>query len=166
MKTVCALLLLGAGVFAPAQTGAYDKDAVNARLLLEEGQQRLKQGNPGMAEVTFETLLAVYPESSLVDQAREGLRAAEELEEQAPTVRSIRFLNFKKVKPQEVVERLRVREARLAVEMPCDDRCIDEAESIVSELVAEKTHAKGHVRAEMRTISTRSVEITFRLTKG
>jgi len=166
MKTVCTLLLLGAAALAPAQNNLDDRDATNARLLLEEGQERLKLGNPGMARVTFETLLAVYPESNLVSQAKEGIRAAEELEAQAPTVKSIRFLNFKKVKPTEVVERLRVREARLAVERPCDERCVEEAENIVSELVSEKGHAKTHVRAELRTVSSWEIEVTFKLVKS
>jgi hypothetical protein len=166
MKLLCILLFVGAAALAPAQNGSEDRDAANARLLFEEGQQRLKLGNPGMAKVTFETLVAVYPESSFVSQAKEGIRTADEMEEQLPTVKSIRFLNFKKVKPQEVVERLRVREARLEVERPCDDRCIVEAQSIVNELLAEKGHAKARVHAEMRTVSPWSIEITFKLRKS
>src|ERR1700687_3635303 len=118
MKTLCCLLLLGAAALAPAQNTHEERDAANARQLLDEGLDRLRSGNPGMARVTFETLVAVYPESSLVDQAKDGSRAAEEQEGQAPVVSSIRYLGFKKVKFQEIVQRLRDREARLDLEQP------------------------------------------------
>ena len=166
MKTLCTLLLLGAvALVAPAQNSP-DRDATNARLLLEEGQQRLMLGQAGMARVTFETLLAVYPESNFVSQAKEGLRTAEELDEQAPTVKAIHFLNFKKVKPREIVDRLRDREARLAIEQPCDERCVQEAQSIVSEMMTERGRAKMRVIAEMRTVSAWAIEITFKLVKA
>jgi hypothetical protein len=165
MKTVCMMLLLGAAAMTPAQT-VEERDLTNARLLFEEGQQRLMLGQSGMAKVTFETLLAVYPESKLVSQAKEGIRTAEELEAQAPTVTSIRFVNFKKVKAQDIATRLRDREARLALDQPCDARCVDEAQNIVSELVVEKGHLKSRVLAEMRTVSAWAIEITFRLKKS
>jgi hypothetical protein len=166
MKILCLLFILGAAAIAPAQNAAADRDATNARLLFEEGQQRLKLGNAGMAKVTFETLIAVYPESSLVPQAKEGVRAAEVQEEQLPLVKSIHFLNFRKVKAQEIVERLRDREARLSVESPCDDRCIVEAENIVNEMLAEKGRTRSRVRAELRTVSAWAIEITFKLVKS
>ncbi|HYW48542.1 MAG TPA: POTRA domain-containing protein [Bryobacteraceae bacterium] len=162
MKTLCCLLLLGAAGLFAAQNGSDDRDA---QLLLQEGQERLKAGSPGTAKVTFETLIAVYPDSGLVDLAKDGIRAAEEQEEPAPIVRSIRFQGFKKVKAEEITRRLQVREARLALESPCDERCMDEAQTILSELLSEKGALKGSVRAETRAISPRSIEITFAVVK-
>ena len=163
---LCCLLLLGAAALAPAQNLNDERDAANARQLLEEGLDRLRSGNPGMARVTFETLVAVYPESSLVDQAKDGIRAAEEQEGQAPIVSSIRYLGFKKVKFKEIVQRLRDREARLDLEQPCDERCIDEAQSILAEFLTERGYPKSRVRTELHTVSARSIEITFTLVKG
>jgi len=162
MKTLCCLLLLGAAGLFAAQNGSDDRDA---QLLLQEGQERLKAGSPGTAKVTFETLIAVYPESSLVDRAKDGIRAAERQEEPAPIVRSIRFQNFKKVKAEEVTHRLQVREARLALESPCDGRCMEEAQTVISELLSEKGALKGTLRTETRAIPPRSIEITFSVVK-
>jgi hypothetical protein len=75
MKRFLPLALLLAAPW-PAPAADENRDATNARQLFEEGRERLRAGRAGPAKVTFETLIAVYPESSLVVEARQGIRAA------------------------------------------------------------------------------------------
>ncbi len=144
---------------------AASQDNANARQLFEEAQEHLKAGQAGMAKVSFETLIAVYPESSLVWQAREGLRLAEEQEPKRPVVRSIRFEHFHRLKVEEVLDRLKLREVPLAVENPFDFRSVDEARNAIRELLAEKGVTGHNVRADTREVAPNSIAITFRLVK-
>ena len=100
------LLFFGVSSVLLGQSAGFD----DAKALFAEGQDRLKLGQPGMAKVTFETLIAVYPECSLVDRAKEAIREAEEQEPKAPVVRALRFENFKKAMIDRILDRLKERE--------------------------------------------------------
>src|SRR5579863_9944177 len=58
------------------------QNAIDAVLLYEDGQARLRSGRYGTASVAFQTLIAVYPESPLVPRAVEAKAAAERLEQE------------------------------------------------------------------------------------
>ena len=169
MHQLLTVLLLGTASLAMAQAGGQlaveDKDAADARQLFDEAQDRLRSGKAGMAKVSFETLIAVYPESGLVERAKEGIRSAEQREPKPPIVTSIQFEKFRKVKVREIVQRLKDREAELRVEEPCDTRCIEEARDIVSELLAEKGLANPRLRVDTRTVPPRSMGVAFTLVR-
>ncbi len=161
MQTFRILLWFGAAAAALAQTADFN----DAKALFEEGQQRLKVGQAGMAKVTFETLIAVYPESSLVSRAREEIKVAEEQEPKPPMVRALRFENFKKVKVEKILQRLKEREVGLGVETPFDPREVEDARKVLEQLVTEEGVEGRSVLVSVRELSARGVAVTFRLVK-
>ena len=165
-KTSCMpkfriLLFFGVSSVLLAQSAGLD----DARALFAEGQDRLKAGQPGMAKVTFETLIAVYPECSLVDRAKEAIREAEEQEPKAPVVRALRFENFKKAMIDRILDRLKEREVALAVETPLDPRELEDARKVIEQLLAEDGVAKRNVLVATRELAPQRVAVTFRLVK-
>jgi ribosomal protein L16/L10AE len=127
------------------------KDEIDASLLLEEGQQRLKSGHGETARVALHTLISVYPESSLVKQAKQTMRKAEAT---IPTVRYIRFENFPSVSPAEIQQRFDQREVGLEMQKPYDPRDVEEARQVLSELLARQVEVKTRV-------TSRGIDITF-----
>jgi hypothetical protein len=127
------------------------KNEIDASLLLEEGQERLKTGRGDTAQVALHTLLSVYPESSLVKQAKQTMRKAEAA---VPTVRSIRFENFPSVSPAEIQQSFDQREVGLAMQKPYDPREVEEARKVLTELLRRPVEARTHV-------FSRSVDVTF-----
>ena len=169
--TASVLLLLG-----PACAFAADSinrettslcDTINATVLYENAQQRLKAGKYGTASVTFRTLISVYPESPLATQAAEGLRMAEEMEAQSggPVIRSLRFEHVQPLRRQDVLERFEEREAGLGVERHYDLKAVEEAKTILAELLAERGVTKAKVRVHAREIAPHGVEVTLRVGK-
>ena len=155
------LLFFGVSSVLLGQSAGFD----DARALFAEGQDRLKAGQPGMAKVTFETLIAVYPECSLVDRAKEAIREAEEQEPKAPVVRALRFENFKKAMIDRILDRLKEREVALAVETPLDQRELEDARKVIEQLLAEDGIAKRNVLVATRELAPQRVAVTFRLVK-
>jgi outer membrane protein assembly factor BamA len=155
------LLVFGTAAAALAQTPALTDE----QLLFAEGQERLRAGQPGMAKVSFETLIAVYPDSSLVRQARQGIRVAEEREPRLPVVRSIRFEHFRKIKTHKMLDLLREREIALAVDRTCDLRDLDQAKRVLELFVAQQGRPNCTVQVETRTLASRQVAVTFRLVR-
>jgi hypothetical protein len=127
------------------------KDEIDASLLLEEGQERLKSGRGETAQVALHTLLSVYPDSSLAKQAKQTMRKAAA---SIPTVRSIHFENFPSVSPEEIQQRFDRQEVGLAIEKPYDPRDIEEARKVLIELLARPVEARTRVTA-------RTVDVTF-----
>ena len=155
------LLFFGVSSVLLGQSAGFD----DAKALFAEGQDRLKAGQPGMAKVTFETLIAVYPECSLVDRAKEAIREAEEQEPKAPVVRALRFENFKKAMIDRILDRLKEREVALAVETPLDQRELEDARKVIEQLLAEDGIAKRNVLVATRELAPQRVAVTFRLVK-
>jgi len=175
-----ALLLVGAWTIAadPALPDAHARsknlepmparNEIDAMLLFEDGQARLRAGKYGTAAVTFQTLIAVYPESPLVARATEALRSSEALEQaqsNSRIVRSIRFESLKGVRIHEVLERFNEREIELAVEKPATVRTMEEAKTALRELLSERGVENPRVEVESREIPPRSLEIVFRVAR-
>ena len=155
------VLLLAADSIAPPPAASTD-----AALLFEDGWQRLKAGRYGTAGLAFHTLISVYPESPLAGQARQAMLAAERLEERrehTARVRSIRFQKLPQLSREEILDRFRQREVPLAVEEPCHRADVEEARSILAELLAERGVAHPRVKAVVRRRRARSLDVTFRL---
>jgi Tetratricopeptide repeat len=127
------------------------KNEIDASLLLEEGRERIKSGRSDTAQVALHTLISVYPESSLVKQARHTMRQAAAA---IPTVRSIRFENFPSVSPEEIQQSFDRREVGLAMKQPYDPRDVEEAQKVLTELLAMPVEVKTR-------IASRGVDVTF-----
>jgi len=159
---LCSLLLL----LAADSLATPARHTVDAMLLFEDGQERLKAGKYGTARLAFHALISVYPESPLAEQAREAMRKAERMEERrerASLVHSIRFENARKVSQEEILDRFREREVGIAVEQRCHRRDVDEAKSVLAELLAERGVAHPRVKVAVRRHRARSVDVTFHL---
>jgi hypothetical protein len=141
---------------------AADTPDSDAARLFDDGQAMLHAGRYGAASVTFRTLLYVYPESDLVALAREELQKSEQLEEQAPKVRSLRYQLG--VAPEEILAYFNAREISLAVERPYDAREVERARLALDDLLASKGR-KGSVKATVRTIKPHNIEIEFTFEK-
>ncbi len=149
----------------PAARAAEDtRDAVEAARLFEDGQAMVRAGRYGAAAVTFRTLLYVYPESSLAAQARLELRRSEDLEAQAPVVRSVRFQMPRDITLEDIRACFAAREVALAVDRAHEPRDVERARVALADLL----NAKGRplvVKAAVHTIAhgngRGSVEVLF-----
>jgi outer membrane protein assembly factor BamD (BamD/ComL family) len=145
------------------------KYAIDAMLLFEDGQARLRAGKYGTAGLAFRTLLAVYPESPLVPRAADAMSTAERLDQaqsNTRTVRSLRFENVGGVKIQDILQRWEEREIELGVEKPCTTRMLEAAKAVLGQFLAEKGFGNARVEVNARDLAPRSVEITFRVVKN
>ncbi|HUA57259.1 MAG TPA: hypothetical protein VML19_00790 [Verrucomicrobiae bacterium] len=160
------LLLLIVPAWARTAAPAEDtRDAVEAARLFDDGMAMLKAGRYGAASVTFRTLLYVYPESGLALQARDELRKSEDLEAQAPIVRSLRYRLPKAVSLDDVRACFAAREVALGVERPYDARDVERARMALEDLLASKGQ-KAAVKAAVHVSGPgRSVEIAFTFEK-
>jgi len=145
------------------------RDAVEAARLFEDGQDMLRAGRYGAAGVTFRTLLYVYPESSLAAQARLALRQAEDLEAQAPVVRSVRYHKLPRtLTTEEIRACFAAREIVLAPEQRYDPRDVERARLALQDLLAARGKPAG-VRAAVHPnghpAAPHSVEILFTLAR-
>ncbi len=153
-------------VLAAENPGTEPRYATEAALLFQDGQERLQAGKYGTAKLAFQSLISVYPESPLVDRAREAMRKSEELEqkrEHATVVRSIRFEKLPNLSAGEILERFEEREVGLAVETRCRGREVDEAKAVLTELLAERGFAHPRVKVAVRRHTAQKVDITFHL---
>jgi hypothetical protein len=135
---------------------------VEAARLFREGQTMMHAGRYGAAGVTFRTLLYVYPESALAAQAREELRKSEDEEAKAPMVRSLRYQL--KVPVEDIETYFWAREIGLGVERPYEARDVERARLALEDMLAAKGR-KGSVKATVRSVKPRSVEVVFTLEK-
>ncbi|MGO9259139.1 MAG: hypothetical protein ACLQU1_22885 [Bryobacteraceae bacterium] len=167
MRWISLLMLwFVAAAGTPYARAAEDtRDAVEAARLFDDGQAMLNAGRYGAARVTFRTLLYVYPESSLAGQARVALRKAEDLEAQAPVVRSVRFQKIPRgLTLEDVRAFFAAREVALAVEQPYEPREVERARLALQDLLAVKGRPAA-VKAAVHTVghgaSREMVEILF-----
>lgn len=159
---LCSLIL----ILAADAAALPPRPAADAMLLFLDGQERLKAGKYGTARLAFHALISVYPESPLAQQARDAMLTAERLEQKrdrAALVRSIRFENARQVSAEEILDRFREREVGIAVEERCHRRDVDEARSVLAELLAEKGVAHPRVKVAVHRHRARSVDLTFQL---
>ena len=134
----------------------------DARELFEDGQARLRAGHYGRASVTFATLIAVYPESCLVKQARQAMRSADQQAAlQEPVVRSIRYRTDAHLPVSAIRERFREREVGLCVQTRYDPRDLEYAKTVLTELLIEKGVKQPRVSAEVKPAGPRSVIVAF-----
>ena len=85
---------------------------------------------------------------------------------QMEVIRSVKFENFKGVSANDVMNRLKDRGVRLAVEQPYDPEQVASARNVIKELLEEKGRRDMDVTSAVRTIPPRSVEVTFRAVKN
>lgn len=152
-------------LLAADNPGIEARYATDAALLFQDGQARLQAGKYGTAKLAFQALISVYPESPLVDQARDAMRRCDQLEqrrEHTAVVRSIRFEKLPNVSADEVLQRFREQEVGLMVESRCHRRDVDEAKTVLADLLAEKGVAHPRVKVVVRKAAGQHVEITFR----
>ena len=178
MKTLCVLLLSASAFVVKAdepqvRPQSHSREALAAKqtldaiLLFEDGETRLKAHKYGTSALAFQTLITVYPDSPLVAQATEGLRAAERHEAQqlhARVVRALRFENLSGIGLADVLQRFEEREIDLGVEKTCDTRMVEQAKTALAELLTEKGVTNPRVQVSTHDVSQGRVEITFKVT--
>jgi len=166
MRWISLLLLVAAAGVGPTGLRAAEnqKDAVEAARLFEDGQAMMRAGRYGAASVTFRTLLYVYPESNLAGQARDALHHSEDLEAQAPVVRSVRFQMPRGLTEEDIRACLVAREAALTVEQRYEPRDVERARVALQDLLAERgkpVAVKAAVHTIARGTPRESVEVLF-----
>jgi len=80
-------------------------------------------------------------------------------------VRALKFADFKNVSVAEILDRLKEREVRLAVEKPYHPEDAKEARRYIAQLLAEKGTPDARIAIATKVIAPRSVEVQFRLVK-
>jgi tetratricopeptide (TPR) repeat protein len=143
------------------------KGAIDATLLFEEGQARVKAGRYETGIVAYETLIAVYPENPLAARAQSAIAAIEEKEKVSrPVVKSMEFRDVAAVPAEEIRAAMDAREVRLSVGKPCRSKDIEQAKAALEEILAER--GVGHVRVEARThaIPPDAVAVIFTVEKS
>jgi len=78
-------------------------------------------------------------------------------------VRALRFEHFKSVPVSEILERLKEREVRLAVEEPYRPADAEEARRYIAELLAEKGKPNARIELATKIVAPRRVEVRFKL---
>jgi hypothetical protein len=80
-------------------------------------------------------------------------------------VRALKFEHFKNVPVSEILDRLKEREVRLAVEKPFRPDDAEEARRYIGELLAEKGRPNARIEIATKVVAPRRVEVRFRLLK-
>jgi hypothetical protein len=170
MRLIPLVFLISLAAASPPRVRAADetREATDAVRLFEDGQAMLHAGRYGAATVTFRTLLYVYPESNVAAQARLALRQSEELEAQAPMVRSIRFQIPGGLSLEDIRACFAAREVALAVEQRYEPRDVERARAALQDLLADRGRP-ALVKAEVHTIrhpaGRQSIEVVFTAAK-
>ena len=80
-------------------------------------------------------------------------------------IRSVKFENFKGISMQEVQSRFKDRGVRVVVEQFYEPQQMETGRQVLRDLLAEKGRKGVEVKAEVRKLPPRSVEIIFRAVK-
>jgi Surface antigen variable number repeat/Tetratricopeptide repeat len=140
--------------------------AIDATLLFEDGQARVKAGKYETARVTLNTLIAVYPESPLAGRARSAIVAIAGKEKvRRPVVKAVEFRDVQPVPVEEIRAAMDAREVRLSVGQPCRSKDIEQAKTVLEEILAEKGVANVRVATQTRAIPPHSVDVIFTVEK-
>lgn len=76
-------------------------------------------------------------------------------------VRSIKYENFRGITVREILGRFDERHVNLKVETRFDQKEVDHAKAVLSELLAERGRPNARVKVDVAAIPPRSVGITF-----
>jgi len=85
---------------------------------------------------------------------------------QTTVIRSLKFENFKGVSANEMMNRLKDRGVRLAVEQIYEPEQAASARKVLQELLEEKGRRGMEVTSNVRQVPPRSVEVTFKAVKN
>jgi hypothetical protein len=130
------------------------------RLLFDEAQNYSREGRYGTARVAFETLVAVYPESCMAAPAREMITGIDE-RQGVRLIRAVRFDGLRRVSAGEALQRFDQMEIGLAVDRRFEQESVDEARSVLRNLLVEKGLSNARVTATTKSVAPREVEVTF-----
>src|SRR5207249_11672157 len=78
-------------------------------------------------------------------------------------VRALKFERFKKVPVTDILDRLKEREVRLAVEQPYRPDDAEQARRCIAELLAEKGKPNARIEVATKVVAPRRVEVRFKL---
>jgi Flp pilus assembly protein TadD len=141
------------------------RGAIDATMLFEEGQARAKAGRNETARVAFETLVAVYPENPLVPRAQAAIAALPARKQPRPVVQSLEFRDVDAVPADDIRAELDAREVRLSVGQPCRAKDVEQAKTVLGEILAEKGITHVRIEAQTRTRSPNAVAVIFTVEK-
>ncbi|MEI9971561.1 MAG: POTRA domain-containing protein [Ignavibacteriota bacterium] len=138
------------------------KGAIDATLLFEEGQARMKGGKYETARLAFETLTAVYPDNPLVSRAKSAVEAIDGKEKSTrPVVKSMEFRDVDVVPVDEIRAAMNAREVRLSVGQPCRSKDVQQAKEALEEILAEKGLTHVRVEAQTHAVPPDAVAVVF-----
>jgi outer membrane protein assembly factor BamA len=78
-----------------------------------------------------------------------------------PVVRTIEFANFQPIKTEQILERLKAKGIRLAVERPLDSEEVAATQAALEKLLAENGRSGARVKAEITPLPPRAVKVAF-----
>src|SRR6478672_5520861 len=78
-------------------------------------------------------------------------------------VRALKFEHFKNVPVSDILDRLKEREVRLAVEKPYRPDDAEEVRQRIAELLAEKGKPNARIEVATKVVAPRRVEVRFKL---
>jgi hypothetical protein len=82
-----------------------------------------------------------------------------------PVIRAISYHNTNPLTAEDIRDRFREREVRLAVEKPYSADDVEQARTVLAEMLTERKVPFKEVRAETAPSPPRSVEVTFTVLK-
>jgi outer membrane protein assembly factor BamD (BamD/ComL family) len=141
------------------------RGAIDATMLFEEGQARAKAGRYETARVAFETLVAVYPENPLVPRAKAGIAALPAKKQPRPVVQALEFRDVDAVPADDIRAEQDAREVRLSVGQTCRAKDVEQAKTVLGEILAEKGITHVRIEAQTRTLSPNAVAVVFTVEK-
>lgn len=138
------------------------KGAIDATMLYEEGQTRTKAGKYETARLAFETLIAVYPENPLVERAKAALTTLAEKEKGSHmVVKAMEFRDMHAVPVEVIRAAMAEREVRLSEGKPYRTRDIEQAKTVIEEVLSERGVQNIRVEAQTRAVRPDAVDVIF-----
>lgn len=151
-----------ASVLLFAAMACFAQTSDPAAQLYEEGQQRVRDGRYDTARVTFQTLIAVYPQSPFARQAAIAIRESLETERARSirlTVRSVHIRKTGRLSEREIRRSFDECEVRLAPGRPYDPRDVEQARAALAEILVANGIAQPQIKTEARAIRRHSVAV-------
>ncbi len=165
MRLLSSFLILAAAALAADPVDCRERslnanDSADVRVLFDEAQNYLREGRYGAARVAFQTLVAVYPESCLVNASREGIADADR-REGVRTVHAVRFNGLRGVSAEEALRRFDDMEIGLGADRRFQQESVDEAKDILRDFLAERGRSGARVTATTKSVAPGQVDVTF-----